>query len=209
MKAVDGVSFELEQGKTLGIVGESGCGKSTLAKTLMLLETPTSGDIVFDGKPMSSSDALELRKRMQIVFQDPYTSLPPRMTVRNVIADPMRIHKLCHGDELESRVDNVMREVGLDPSRASQYPFQFSGGQRQRIGIARALVMEPDVLILDESVSALDVSIQAQVLNLLQNVQTGRRLSYLFISHDLRVGTTYEQLYCRDVSRQDRGAGFR
>ena len=187
VRAVDGVSFDLDRGKTIGIVGESGCGKSTLARTLMFLEEPTSGEIVFDSRQVSSSDANSLRKRMQVVFQDPYTSLPPRMTVRNVIADPMRIHRLCEGNELESRVDSVMREVGLDPRRAGQYPFQFSGGQRQRIGIARALVMEPEVLILDESVSALDVSIQAQVLNLLQSVQTNRQLSYLFISHDLRV----------------------
>jgi oligopeptide/dipeptide ABC transporter ATP-binding protein len=187
LRAVDGVSFALQPGTTMGIVGESGCGKSTLARTLMLLETPTSGEIVFNGNRVTEGDASQLRKRMQIVFQDPYTSLPPRMKIGDIIAEPLRIHGRGGGREHRDSVRHLLREVGIDPARIDQYPFQFSGGQRQRIGIARALAVDPEVVLLDEAVSALDVSVQAQILNLLQDLQERHSLSYLFISHDLSV----------------------
>jgi oligopeptide/dipeptide ABC transporter ATP-binding protein len=187
LRALDGVTFVLERGSTLGIVGESGCGKSTLARTLLFLEEPTDGTVRFDGQPVHSRNVTALRSRMQIVFQDPYTSLPPRMRVGDIIAEPMRIHFERGEQEIQDAVTRLMREVGIDAARARQYPFQFSGGQRQRIGIARALAVEPDVLILDEAVSALDVSVQAQILNLLRDIQEHRGLAYLFISHDLGV----------------------
>ncbi|CAN5800216.1 dipeptide ABC transporter ATP-binding protein [soil metagenome] len=187
LRAVDGVSFNLQSGKTIGIVGESGCGKSTLARTLMLLETPTSGEILFNGKPVKERDANKLRKRMQIVFQDPYTSLPPRMKASDIIAEPMRIHGKDSEQANRESVRRLLQEVGINPARGDQYPFQFSGGQRQRIGIARALAVDPEVLLLDEAVSALDVSVQAQILNLLKDLQARHSLSYLFISHDLGV----------------------
>jgi oligopeptide/dipeptide ABC transporter ATP-binding protein len=187
LRAVDGVSFALQPGTTMGIVGESGCGKSTLARTLMLLETPTSGDILFDGTRVTESDAGNLRKRMQIVFQDPYTSLPPRMKIGDIIAEPLRIHGRSSAREHRDTIRHLLQEVGIDPARIDQYPFQFSGGQRQRIGIARALAVDPEVLLLDEAVSALDVSVQAQILNLLQDLQDRHSLTYLFISHDLSV----------------------
>lgn len=187
LRAVDGVSFDLERGTTMGIVGESGCGKSTLARTLLLLDEPTSGRILFDGTQFAYGDAQKLRRRMQIVFQDPYTSLPPRMRVGDVIGEAMRIHGLDSSDQIDREVRWLMQEVGLDASRARQYAYQFSGGQRQRIGIARALAVQPEVIVLDESVSALDVSVQAQILNLLHDLQERRGLSYLFISHDLSV----------------------
>jgi oligopeptide transport system ATP-binding protein len=187
LRAVDGVSFALQPGTTMGIVGESGCGKSTLARTLMLLETPTSGEIVFNGSRVTEGDASQLRKRMQIVFQDPYTSLPPRMKIGDIIAEPLRIHGKGAGREHRDTVSHLLQEVGINSARIDQYPFQFSGGQRQRIGIARALAVDPEVLLLDEAVSALDVSVQAQILNLLQDLQERHSLSYLFISHDLSV----------------------
>jgi oligopeptide/dipeptide ABC transporter ATP-binding protein len=187
LRAVDGVSFSLRRGETLGIVGESGCGKSTLARTLMWLEEPTAGTIAFDGHTVSAGDASTIRRRMQIVFQDPYTSLPPRMTVADIVADPLRIHHRGSEQEIQSETRRLLREVGIDPARSRQYPFQFSGGQRQRIGIARALAVEPEIVLLDEAVSALDVSVQAQILNLLQDLQERHALSYLFISHDLGV----------------------
>jgi oligopeptide transport system ATP-binding protein len=185
--AVDGVSFSVNEGETLGLVGESGCGKSTLVKSILLLERPTSGEIRFRGETLTLSDAHRLRRQIQIVFQDPYQSLPPRMTVGDIIADPMRIHKIGDRVAIAARVRHLLQEVGLNPDRASQYPFQFSGGQRQRIGIARALAVEPSILLLDESVSALDVSVQAQVLNLLKELQKLHGLTYIFISHDLGV----------------------
>jgi oligopeptide/dipeptide ABC transporter ATP-binding protein len=185
--AVDGVSFTLHEGETLGLVGESGCGKSTLVKSILLLEKPTSGEIWFRGVQLSQADAQRVRRQIQIVFQDPYQSLPPRMTVGDIIADPMRIHKLGDRETIAERVRHLMQEVGLNPDRAGQYPFQFSGGQRQRVGIARALAVEPSLLLLDESVSALDVSVQAQVLNLLKDLQTLHGLTYILISHDLGV----------------------
>ena len=187
LRAVDGVSFAIAPGETLGVVGESGCGKSTLVKTLLLLEQPTSGEILYDGEPVTAADASRLRRRAQIVFQDPYTSLPPRMRVADIIADPLQIHGLADREEAMRRAHALMREVGLNPERGRDYPFQFSGGQRQRIGIARALAIEPSLLLLDEAVSALDVSVQAQVLNLLRDLQERRGLTYVFISHDLGV----------------------
>jgi oligopeptide/dipeptide ABC transporter ATP-binding protein len=187
VRAVDGVSFSLNEGETFGLVGESGCGKSTLVKTLLFLEPPTSGEVRFRGQPVTMLEARLLRRHMQIVFQDPYTSLPPRMTVGDVVADPLRIHKLGDRATIERRVHQLLREVGLNPARAHEYPFQFSGGQRQRIGIARALAVDPALLLLDEAVSALDVSVQAQVLNLLKDLQQRHGLTYIFISHDLGV----------------------
>jgi oligopeptide/dipeptide ABC transporter ATP-binding protein len=187
LRAVDGVSFALQEGETLGLVGESGCGKSTLVKSILFLERPTSGEIRFRGKPLTPADAHRLRRQIQIVFQDPYQSLPPRMTVGDIVADPMRIHKLGDGAAIDRRVRQLLQEVGIDPARRGQYPFQFSGGQRQRIGIARALAVEPSLVLLDESVSALDVSVQAQMLNLLKELQGRHGLTYIFISHDLGV----------------------
>ncbi len=187
VRAVDGVSLALALGETLGVVGESGCGKSTLVKTLLFLEPPTGGEIRFAGEPVTAADASRLRRHVQIVFQDPYTSLPPRMRVAEIIADPLRIHGIGDRASIERRVRSLMQEVGLNPERGDDYPFQFSGGQRQRIGIARALAIEPSLLLLDEAVSALDVSVQAQVLNLLRDLQERRRLTYIFISHDLGV----------------------
>ena len=187
VRALDDVSFTLDGGETLGVVGESGCGKSTLARTVLWLEEPTSGSVRFRGKTIDKSALATLRKEMQIVFQDPYTSLPPRMRVRDIVADPLEIHGPVRGETIPQTVERLFREVGLDPARSGQYPFQFSGGQRQRIGIARALAVNPAVVCLDESVSALDVSVQAQVLNLLRDLQQRHGLAYLFISHDLSV----------------------
>lgn len=187
VRALDDVSFTLEQSETLGIVGESGCGKSTLARTVLWLDEPTSGSVRFRGTPIGKHDLTNLRKEMQIVFQDPYTSLPPRMRVRDIVADPLEIHGPIAGETISQTVERLFREVGLDPARSGQYPFQFSGGQRQRIGIARALAVNPAVVCLDESVSALDVSVQAQVLNLLRDLQLRHGLAYLFISHDLQI----------------------
>ncbi|MGD9713134.1 MAG: ABC transporter ATP-binding protein [Thermomicrobiales bacterium] len=187
LKAVDGVTFDVFPGETVGIVGESGCGKSTLARTLMWLEEPTSGSITFSGAPISSTNASSLRRQMQIVFQDPYTSLPPRMTIEDIVADPIRIHEKRSQSEIRESVRRLLTEVGIGPERAGLYPFQFSGGQRQRIGIARALAVNPQLLILDEAVSALDVSVQSQILNLLKDLQQDLGLTYIFISHDLGV----------------------
>ncbi|MCA9859404.1 MAG: ATP-binding cassette domain-containing protein [Thermomicrobiales bacterium] len=187
VRALDDVSFTLEQGETLGVVGESGCGKSTLARTMLWLDEPTGGSVRFRGETIGKNDLATLRKEFQIVFQDPYTSLPPRMRVRDIVADPLEIHGPVDGETIPQTVERLLREVGLDPARAGQYPFQFSGGQRQRIGIARALAVNPAVVCLDESVSALDVSVQAQVLNLLRDLQQRHGLAYLFISHDLSV----------------------
>jgi oligopeptide/dipeptide ABC transporter ATP-binding protein len=169
------------------LVGESGCGKSTLVKSILFLEQPTSGEIRFRGQTLTMADAHRLRQQIQIVFQDPYQSLPPRMTIGDIVADPMRIHKRGDQSTIDRRVQQLLQEVGIDPDRRGQYPFQFSGGQRQRIGIARALAVEPSLILLDESVSALDVSVQAQVLNLLKDLQARHRLTYIFISHDLGV----------------------
>jgi oligopeptide/dipeptide ABC transporter ATP-binding protein len=190
VRAVDGVSFDLAPGETLALVGESGCGKSSVGRTILRLQEPTAGSAVFEGKELFALDRAELRRtrrRMQIIFQDPYSSLNPRMRVGDAVAEGIEIHRLARGPEVARRVAALLEEVGLDPTYASRYPHEFSGGQRQRIGIARALAVEPAFIVCDEPVSALDVSVQAQVLNLLADLQRHRGLSYLFIAHDLAV----------------------
>ncbi|HZA92693.1 MAG TPA: dipeptide ABC transporter ATP-binding protein, partial [Gemmatimonadales bacterium] len=190
VRAVDGVSLSIERGETFAIVGESGCGKSTLGRLLLRLIEPTGGDVRYEGRSIlkiNKSELRKLRRELQIIFQDPYASLNPRMNVGDIIAEPIWLHGLASGKEKRDRVAELMRTVGLLPSHTDRYPHEFSGGQRQRIAIARALMLEPQILVLDEPVSALDVSIQAQVLNLLTDIIDRLDLAYLFISHDLSV----------------------
>jgi oligopeptide/dipeptide ABC transporter ATP-binding protein len=190
VKAVDGVDFAIDQGKTLGLVGESGCGKSTIGRLILRLLEPDQGSILYKGRdiaPLSQKEVAPLRKEMQIIFQDPFGSLNPRMTVGQSIAEGLRTIKVRNRSERRDRVEKLLNMVGMAPSAADRYPHEFSGGQRQRIGIARALSVEPSLVICDEPVSALDVSIQAQIINLLKELQSRLGLSYLFISHDLHV----------------------
>ena len=190
VRAVDDVSFSIRRGETLGLVGESGCGKSTLGRTLLLLYKPTAGKIVFDGQELTSLDreaVRTLRRRMQMVFQDPYASLNPRHSVGRIVGEPLRTHGLADRKQANARVRELLEIVGLPPDAASRFPHEFSGGQRQRIGLARALALNPDFIVADEPVSALDVSIQAQIINLFEELQTEFNLTYLFIAHDLAV----------------------
>ena len=190
VKAVDGVSLTIERGETLGLVGESGCGKSTVGRAMLRLYEPTGGRVVFEGVDvthMSDAELRPLRRRMQMVFQDPFASLNPRHSVGRTIGEPLRVHGISRGSEAETRVREILEVVGLPPDAVNRYPHEFSGGQRQRVGLARALALNPSLVVCDEPVSALDVSIQAQIVNLLENLQQEFGLTYLFIAHDLAV----------------------
>lgn len=188
LKAVDDVSFTISKGETFGLVGESGCGKSTIGRTLLKLYEPTGGDILYDGKSISSlkyKEMMPYRKKMQMIFQDPYASLDPRLTIAEIVGDPLVVHNIYQGKDRIDRVKELIELVGLKADHLNRYPHEFSGGQRQRIGIARALAVEPEFIVCDEPISALDVSIQAQVVNMLEELQERFGLTYLFVSHDL------------------------
>ena len=190
VKAVDGLSFSIYKGETLGLVGESGCGKSTTGRAILQLYTPTGGEVRFQGKDlvsMKKEDLRRMRRRMQMIFQDPYASLNPRMTVGNIVGEPLDVHNIGTRSERTQRVQELLGVVGLNPYFVNRYPHEFSGGQRQRIGVARALAVNPDFIVCDEPISALDVSIQAQIINLLEDLQEQFGLTYLFIAHDLSV----------------------
>ena len=190
VKAVDGVSFYVRKGETMGLVGESGCGKTTTGLCVLQLHRPTAGEVIFEGRNLCSLQAeplRQVRRRMQLILQDPYGSLNPRMTAGSIVGAPLKVHRLAHGKAYQERVAALLRTVGLNPTLAKRYPHEFSGGQRQRIGIARALAINPAFIVCDEPVSALDVSIQAQAINLLENLQEQFDLTYLFIAHDLSV----------------------
>ncbi len=202
LKAVDGVSLHIKKSETLGLVGESGCGKTTLGRTLLKLYNPTAGEIFYDNEAigkLNTKQMLPYRKKMQMIFQDPYASLNPRLTVGDIIGEPLDIYKMCKGKEREEKVKYFLDRVGLDQNHMNRYPHEFSGGQRQRIGIARALAVNPEFIVCDEPISALDVSIQAQIINMIEDLQNDFGLTYLFIAHDLsmvkhisnRVGIMY------------------
>jgi len=214
VRAVDGVSFHIKRGETLGLVGESGCGKSTTGRTILQLYKPTAGNVYFNGTNLVGLKAEEmrfLRRDMQMIFQDPYASLNPRMTVGQIVGEPLIVHSAMAGKELEERVQHLLELVNLNPSFSTRYPHEFSGGQRQRIGIARALALQPSFIICDEPISALDVSIQAQVVNLLEELQAQFNLTYLFIAHDLsmvrhisdRVAVMYLGIMAEVASRDE------
>lgn len=188
--AVDGISFDIYKGETLGLVGESGCGKSTAGRTILRVYKPTDGHVYYDGTDLGALNEREMRamrRKLQIIFQDPYASLNPRMTVADIVGEPLVVHKVANGAKVQERVQELLNLVGLNPAFADRYPHEFSGGQRQRIGVARSLALQPDLIICDEPISALDVSIQAQVINLLEDLQEQFGLTYLFIAHDLSV----------------------
>jgi oligopeptide transport system ATP-binding protein len=188
VRAVDGITFNVKRGETLGLVGESGCGKSTTGRTILQLYRPTAGTVHFENVDLVHTKGEELRKmrrKMQMIFQDPYASLNPRMTVADIVGEPLMVHSVATGKEIQDRVQHLLALVGLNPSFATRYPHEFSGGQRQRIGVARALALQPSFIVCDEPISALDVSIQAQVVNLLEELQEQFNLTYLFIAHDL------------------------
>lgn len=188
VRAVDGVSFDVHKGETLGLVGESGCGKSTTGRTVLQLFRPTDGSVLFDGVDLvklKGEELRQMRRKMQMIFQDPYASLNPRMTVGEIVGEPLVVHKIASQKEIDQRVADLLALVGLNPSFSSRFPHEFSGGQRQRIGVARALALQPSFIVCDEPISALDVSIQAQVVNLLEDLQKQFNLTYLFIAHDL------------------------
>jgi oligopeptide transport system ATP-binding protein len=188
IRAVDGISFDVKRGETLGLVGESGCGKSTTGRTILQLYRPTAGSVHFEGVDLihlKGEDLRQMRRKMQMIFQDPYASLNPRMTVADIVGEPLMVHNVATGKEIQERVQHLLELVNLNPSFAGRYPHEFSGGQRQRIGVARALALQPSFIVCDEPISALDVSIQAQVVNLLEELQAQFNLTYLFIAHDL------------------------
>ena len=214
VRAVDDISFEVRRGETFGLVGESGCGKSTTGRTILQLYPPTSGHVYFDGRDLvglPSNEMRRMRRKMQMIFQDPYASLNPRMTVGEIVGEPLVVHNTAKGDAIRQRVDELLELVGLNPAFANRYPHEFSGGQRQRIGVARALALNPLFIVCDEPISALDVSIQAQVINLLEDLQNRFGLTYLFIAHDLsmvrhicdRVGVMYLGILVEQAERDE------